>query len=154
MHHSLAFSQPATGPSSVCEGSDVTLQCRIVFNGNPQNAEWYRNGILVRVGNDFIPNHNQILNSTTGALTDLVIGDVMLEDDNTVYSCSSTNDAITSSVVLNVSGKLYIYVRMLNVCLLTLGQSRFIITNYQLILCSYSCVYGVNGVLLCLYLPI
>ena len=107
MHNSLAFSQPATGPSSVCEGSDVTLQCRVVFNGNPQNAVWYRNGTSVRVGNDHIPNHNQILNSTTGSFTDLVITDVTLEDDNTVYTCSSSDDSITSSVVLNVLGKLY-----------------------------------------------
>ena len=28
---SLAFRQRATGPSSVCEGSDVTLQCVVVF---------------------------------------------------------------------------------------------------------------------------
>ena len=105
MHYSSAFSQPATGPSSVCKGSNVTLQCRVVFNGNPQNAIWYRNGILVRVGNNHIPNHRQIFNSTTGSFTDLVITDVTLEDDNIVYSCNSSDDSITSSVVLNVSGK-------------------------------------------------
>ena len=110
--HSLAFSQEATGPSSVCEGSDVTLQCRILFNGNLQNSVWYRNGTPVRVGiNDFIPNHNQILNSTTGALTDLVITDVTLEDDNTVYTCTSSDNSITSSVVLNVSGK-YVHINV------------------------------------------
>ena len=106
MHYSLAFRQPATGPSSVCKGSDVTLQCRVVFNGNLQNSVWYRNGTLVRMGNDHIPNHRVILNSTTGSLTDLVITDVTLEDDNTVYTCNSSDDSITSSVVLNVSGKL------------------------------------------------
>ena len=104
--HSSAFTQPVTGPSSVCEGSDVTLQCRIVFNGNPQNSVWYRNGTQVRVGNNLIPNHNQILNSTTGSLTDLVITNVTLEDDNIVYTCNSSDGSITSSVVLNVSGKL------------------------------------------------
>ena len=107
MHYSLAFSQPATGPSIICEGSDVTLQCRVAFNGNPQNAVWYRNGILVREYNGFIPNHNQVLNSTTGSLTDLVITDVTLDDDNTLYTCNSSDDSITSSVVLNVLGKLY-----------------------------------------------
>ena len=121
MHYSLAFSQPATGPSSVCEGSDVTLQCRILFNGNPQNSVWYRNGVAVLVGNDFIPNHNQILNSTTGAATDLVITDVTL-DDNIVYTCNSTGDSITSSVMLNVLGKLC----MLSMSLLSSGQSRFV----------------------------
>ena len=109
MYYSSAFSQAATGPSSVCEGSDVTFQCRSVFNGNPRDSEWYRNGTSVSVGNnDFIPNHNQILNSTTGVRTDLVITDVTLEDDNTVYTCNSSDDSITSSVVLNVSGKLYV----------------------------------------------
>ena len=108
MHYSSAFSQPATGPSSVCEGSDVTLQCRVVFNDFARDAVWYRNGATVRMGGDFIPNHNVIFNSTTGARTDLVITDVTLEDDNTVYTCNSTDDSITSSVVLNVSGKLYV----------------------------------------------
>ena len=112
MHYSSAFSQPATGPSSVCEGSDVTLQCRVVFNGNAVESVWYRNGTLVRVGNNFIPNHNQIFNSTTGDFTDLVITDVTLEDDNTVYTCNSSDDSITSSVVLNVSGKLCMYVHI------------------------------------------
>ena len=86
----------------------MTLQCRVVFNDNPQNSLWHRNGTAVRVGNDFMPNHNQILNSTTGAFTDLVITNIALEDDNIVYTCSSTSDSITSSVVLNVSGKLYV----------------------------------------------
>ena len=115
MHYSLAFSQPATGPSSVCGGSDVTLQCRVVFNGNPQNAVWYRNGMLVRGDDGFIPNHNQIINITTGSLTDLVITDVTLEDDNTVYTCNSSDDSITSSVVLNVSGKLCLYVHIVTI---------------------------------------
>ena len=108
MHYSSAFSQPATGPSSVCEGSDVTLQCRVVFNDFPRDSVWYRNGTPVRMGNNFIPNHNQILNSTTGVFTDLVITDVTLEDDNTVYTCNSSDDSTTSSVVLNVLGKLYL----------------------------------------------
>ena len=123
--YTLAFSQPATGPSSVCEGSDVSLQCRIVLNDNPQNADWYRNGILVRTGSNFIPNHNQMFNSTTGLFADLVITDVTLEDDNTVYTCNSSIDSITSSVVLNVSGKLC----MLSMSLLALGQNRFITTS-------------------------
>ena len=108
MHYCSAFSQPATGPSSVCEGSDVTLQCRVVFNDSPRDSVWYRNGTLVRVGgNSFIPNHIVVFNSTTGAITDLVITDVTLEDDNTVYTCNSLDNSITSSVVLNMSGKFY-----------------------------------------------
>ena len=113
MYYYLAFSQPATGPNSVCEGSDVTLQCGVVFNGFPRDSVWFRNGTPVRVSNNFLPNHNQIFNSTTGALTDLVITNVAMEDDNTVYTCNSTGDSITSSVVLNVSGKLYVHVYIL-----------------------------------------
>ena len=101
----IAFSQPATGPSSVCKGSNVILQCRIMFNGNLVESVWFRNGTAVRVGNDFIPNHNQTHNS--GASTDLVITNVTLEDDNILYTCTNTDGSITSSVVLNVSGKLY-----------------------------------------------
>ena len=115
MHYSSAFSQPATGSSSVCEGSDVTLQCRIVFNDSPRDSVWYRNGTIVRVGNNFIPNHNQILNTTTGVLTDLVVTNVTLEDDNTVYTCNSSGDSITSSVVLNVSGKLCMHVHIVTI---------------------------------------
>ena len=86
----------------------MTLQCRVVFNDNAVESLWYRNGTTVRVGNNFIYNHNVVLNSTTGVRTDLVITKVTLEDDNTVYTCNSTEDSITSSVVLNVLGKLYV----------------------------------------------
>ena len=105
--HNTAFGQQATGPSSVCEGSDVTLQCRIVYSDEPQNAVWYRNGTPVRVDSNFIPNHNVILNFTTGGVTDLVITDVSLADNNIMYTCSSADGSITSSVVLNVSGNLF-----------------------------------------------
>ena len=59
-------------------------------------------------GTFFIPNHSLEFNSTTGAFTDLVITDVTLGDNNTVYTCSAAGAIITSSVVLNVAGKLYI----------------------------------------------
>ena len=86
----------------------MTLQCRVVFNDNPRDSVWFRNGTAVRMGlNDFIPNH--IVNSINGFSTDLVITDVTMADNNTVYSCSSNDGNITSSVVLNVSGK-YLYV--------------------------------------------
>ena len=110
MFNYLAFRQPATGPSNVCEGSDVTLQCKVVFDDIEVESVWFRNGTPVRMGNDFIHNHNVVLNSTTGVRTDLVITNVRLEYDNTVYTCSSTGDSITSSVVLNVTGKLYVHI--------------------------------------------
>ena len=125
--HTSAFSQRATGPSSVCEGStNVTLQCRIVFSDFPRDSIWFRNGEEVVVNNTaIIPNHNVIINSTTGAHTDLVITNVALEDNNTVYTCTDIGVTITSSVVLNVSGSLYV----LSMSLLALGQSRFETSN-------------------------
>ena len=109
--YSLAFSQPATGPSSVCEGSNVTLQCVIVLNLNDnttivQPSVWTRNGILATT----IPNHRLVFNSTTGGFTDLVITDVTLADNNTVYACTDNGATITSSVVLNVTGNYCMYV--------------------------------------------
>ena len=106
----LAFIQRATGPSSVCEGSNVTLQC-VIIQTNPdnrtfvQNTVWTRNGMPVELpNNSFIPNHSTVFNSTIGGVTDLVITDVRLDDDNTVYTCSAASTAISSSVVLNVTG--------------------------------------------------
>ena len=115
--YSLAFSQPATGPSSVCQGSDVTLQCVIVLinpNDNTtfvQPSVWTRNGVLATT----IPNHRQMFNSTTGGFTDLVITNVTLADDNTVYTCTDTIATISSSVVLSVTGSYYMYVYVLYV---------------------------------------
>ena len=110
-----AFGQEATGPSSVCEGSDVTLQCVIILT-NPDNTTvvqttmWRRNGMRVQLDNgSFISNHSTIFNSTTGGFTDLVITNVTLKDDNTVYSCSAASSTITSSVVLNVTGNINSY---------------------------------------------
>ena len=45
-----------------------------------------------------------MFNFTTGGFTDLVITNVTLEDDNTVYTCTAIGSTITSSVVLNVTG--------------------------------------------------
>ena len=92
----------------------MTLQCVVILI-NPDNstavqsAVWSRNGMPVRLANgSLIPNHSTEFNSTTGGFTDLVITDVRLGDDNTMYSCSATGTIITSSVVLNVAGKLYV----------------------------------------------
>ena len=83
----------------------MTLQCVVVFNNRTvQPTVWSRNisGILTPITT--IPNHRLMFNSTTGGFTDLVITNVTLEDDNTVYSCSAAGATITSSVVLNVTG--------------------------------------------------
>ena len=109
--YSLAFRQPATGPSSVCEGSNVTLQCVIILNLNDnitiaRESVWTRNGILATN----ISNHRFLFNSTTGGFTGLVITNVTLADDNSVYTCTDTIATITSSVVLNVTGNYCMYV--------------------------------------------
>ena len=105
-YFSLAFRQRATGPSSVCEGSDVTLQCVIVLN-NPDNTTTVQFSVWSRAPDgtpaNLLPNHGVLFNSTTGGFTDLVITNATLED-NTVYTCSSTGATITSSIVLNVTG--------------------------------------------------
>ena len=119
VHGFLAYRQNATGPSSVCEGSDVTLQCVIIFT-NPsdevtvQPTIWNRNGIPVietinSSGTFYIPNHSQLRDPITGLPSDLVITNVRLEDDNIVYTCTASGSDITSSVILNVTGKLYVY---------------------------------------------
>ena len=110
----LAFHQPATGPSSVCEGSDVTLQCTVVFTHSNnvsdfEAATWQRNGTVATQS----PNHNSVYN---GEVTNLEITNVRLEDDNTVYTCISSDRNITSSVVLNVTGNMHTYTVHVNMC--------------------------------------
>ena len=90
----------------------MTLQC-VIIRTNPDNttivetAVWSRNGMAVQLVNgSFIPDHSIVFNSTTGGITDLVITNVRLEDDNTVYSCTATGTTTTSSVVLNVTGNI------------------------------------------------
>ena len=93
----------------------MTLQCVILLiidNATTvQPSVWTRNGVLAST----IPNHRQVINSTTGAFTDLVITNVSLADDNTVYTCTDSSVTITSSLVLNVTGTFnfypYTYVR-------------------------------------------
>ena len=97
-----ALSQPATGPSITCQGSDVTLQCVIERNGVVVDPAWRRNGTLVDTS--VLNNHWFVFNSTYNANTDLVITNVTLEDDNTEYECTALNSGLTSSIVLNVTG--------------------------------------------------
>jgi len=98
-----ALSQPATGPSIACQGSDVTLQCVILRNGVPVDLQWRRNGTVIDT--NILTNHQLVFNSTYNAVTDLMITNVSLEDDNTEYSCSTAATDITSSIVLKVAGE-------------------------------------------------
>ena len=103
---SLAFSQPATGPSSVCEGNDVILKCVIISTANnkttPISSIWTISPDR-KLAID-LPNHRVMLNSSTDVFNNLVITDVRLEDDNTTYNCGDLDNTISSSVVLNVTG--------------------------------------------------
>ena len=90
----------------------MTLHCVIVISFDNttiiQPTIWSRGGMPAQFtnisGSFLIPNHGIVFNSTTGGFTDLVITDVTLEDNNTVYSCTTLGATITSSVVLNVTG--------------------------------------------------
>jgi len=101
-YSNAALSQPATGPSITCQGSNVTLQCVILRNGAPVDLQWRRNGTIV--DDDALANHRIVFNPSYNANTDLVITNVSLEDDNTEYECSTPNTNITSSIMLNVTG--------------------------------------------------
>ena len=93
----------------------MTLQCVIVFSFDNtttiRDTLWSRNisGVVTTIATQTpIPNHGVVFNPTTGAFTDLVITNVTLENNNTVYVCSAPGATITSSVVLNVTGNMYI----------------------------------------------
>ena len=95
----------------------MTLYCVIIISFNNsvtvQSSVWSRNnsGVITAItAQTPIPNHNTVFNSTNGAFTDLVITNVTLEDNNTVYTCSALGANITSSVVLNVIGNLCVCV--------------------------------------------
>ena len=97
-----ALSQPVTGPSITCQGSNVTLQCVILRNGVPVDPIWRRNGTVI--DSNVLTNHQFMFNSTYNANTNLVITNVGLEDDNVEYECTTSTNEITSSIVLNVTG--------------------------------------------------
>ena len=97
-----ALSQPATGPSITCQGSNVTLQCVILRNEIPVDIVWRRNGTAVDP--NVLTNHQFVFNLTYNANTDLVITNVDLEDDNIEYECTTATNDVTSSIVLNVAG--------------------------------------------------
>ncbi|XP_065915141.1 mucin-17-like isoform X3 [Dysidea avara] len=99
---SFTLSQPATGPSITCQGSDITLQCVILRNGVAVDPIWRRNGTVVDT--NVLTIHQIVFNPTYNANTDLMITNVTLEDDNTEYECTAANSNITSSIVLNVTG--------------------------------------------------
>ncbi|XP_065915415.1 receptor-type tyrosine-protein phosphatase eta-like isoform X2 [Dysidea avara] len=101
LQQNFTLSQPATGPSITCQGSNVTLQCVILRNEIPVDIVWRRNGTAVDP--NVLTNHQFVFNLTYNANTDLVITNVDLEDDNIEYECTTATNDVTSSIVLNVA---------------------------------------------------
>jgi len=91
-----------------CQGDSITLRCRAVFSGFPTVSSWNRNDTLVDAQNN-TPNHFIQFNSDGQGLTDLIITNIGLEDNNTLYTCFSDNIPNNASVLLVVEG-MYMYV--------------------------------------------
>ena len=98
-----AFSQTAAGPSSICQGNDAILKCKILIaNHTATPANWSRDGQPV----GYTSKHTTVFNTTDG-ITYLVVHNVSVEDDNrSQYTCSDDEGTISSSVMLNVIGKI------------------------------------------------
>ena len=90
-----------TAPSLICQGSDVTLSCVVLRNGQAVDVQWRRNGVIIDVDS---ANYDIVINATLNAITGLVIIDIPLDDNNTEYSCSDAGGNINSAVTLNVTG--------------------------------------------------
>ena len=113
---------PATG-ARVCETRNITLQCRVIFNNVTVPGTWSRNGIII--DNDTL-NHQIIFNSTEG-LTNLIITNVPLADDNTEYMCSYSGGVVTpDNVTLHVAGMYvqYYMVLVLNIIVVVKRNCR------------------------------
>ena len=96
-----------TAPNTICQGSNVTIQCVILRNGVPLDTIWQRNGLPVVIDGT---NYDLLFNDTFNADTDFVISNITSDDDNTEYMCSNAGNNIVGLVVLNVTG-MNIYLR-------------------------------------------
>ena len=96
------MNQSATAPSVICQGSDVTLRCVILRNGQAVDVDWRRNGMLLDPSTD--PDYVTGFNNMFNAITDLTIINIPLNDDNSQYTCSDSQNNVNSTVVLNVTG--------------------------------------------------
>ena len=94
---------PPTTDVRVCTGDSITLQCRVMFNGVAVPGSWRRDGTPID-DNNTLSNHFIVpFNSTGEGLTDLIITNVNLTDNNTVYSCTFVI-LTPDSVTLHVAG--------------------------------------------------
>ena len=100
------FIQPATG-SPTCVRSSAVFNCTIeVFVTNGVgfvivDAQWSRNGVIIT---DSTPGHTLL--RTGGRVTGLMVDSASLDDNGTVYSCTTDGSPadFTTSAVLNVVG--------------------------------------------------
>ena len=96
----LVFSQEATGPTSTCQGSDAIFKCEVMMTANEEKslAVWSRDGQMIHN----TTKHSVMFNGTTF----LVVHNASVNEDNgTPYVCSDAQGIISSSTVLNVTGK-------------------------------------------------
>ena len=104
--------QSITAPNTICQGSNVTIQCVILRNGVALDTIWQRNGVPVIIDDT---NYDLLFNDTFNADTDFLIINITSEDDNTEYMCSNAGNNIVGLVVLNVTGMniylVYIFIK-------------------------------------------
>ena len=87
------------------------------------DPDWRRNGTLI--DSNVLTNHQFAFNPTYNANTDLVITNVGLEDNNTEYECTTSSNDITSSIVLNVTGQLGIFLIIQQIILTSCRVSTY-----------------------------
>ena len=92
----------------VCQGDSITLRCRAVFSGFPTVSSWNKNNTLITALNN-THDHFIQFNSDGQGLTDIIITNIGLEDNNTLYTCFDDNIPNNDSVLLVVEG-MYMYV--------------------------------------------
>ena len=105
------FIQLATGPSILCAGNIAIFNCTIaVVNTNViVDSLWRRNGAIIT---DTTPGYTLLHTGEPSQITGLMVDNTTLDDDGTVYTCTSEgapNDFI-STAILNVTGGIYLYV--------------------------------------------
>ena len=101
------FSQPIALPSRLCAGDSAIFNCTVaVFNPHVGyvvvDSLWRRNGVIIT---DTTPGHTLLHTGEPSQITGLMVDNTTLDDDGTVYTCTSEgapNDFV-STAILNVT---------------------------------------------------